>query len=72
MTEKMYVQAKRVGTHEPLSEVMGPMSERSAERVTSGMLINMRDDAYVDEWPESEGKSGGNRPIPRIMQGSVS
>lgn len=62
MTDQVYLQAKRIGTNEPLGDAMGPMSERSAERVTRGMLINMRDDAYVDEWPEAEGSTGGNQP----------
>jgi hypothetical protein len=50
MSGLVYLQAKRVGTDEPMGDVMGPMSERDAEKVTRGMLINMRDDCYVDEW----------------------
>ena len=62
MEEHVYIQAKRTGTNEPLSDVMGPMSSNKAERVTRGILINMRDDAYVNTWPESEGPDGGNQP----------
>lgn len=48
---KVFLQAKRVDTHEPMSERMGPMTKHEADRVKRGMLAKIRDDCFVDEWP---------------------
>ena len=70
MLPQVYLMVKDLRTHDPMGPAMGPMSERKAKRVTAGLLINMSEDCYVDEWPAADGEFGGNQQaFPTPAQG---